>query len=95
MNAEPVRLFIKPWCPWCDRAMRWLDERGIRYQTLDVTADPSARAEMRRLSGQDRAPVLVVGGRVLADFGPEQLPAFWSAVARQPSPPGTVESPTR
>lgn len=57
--------------------MDWLDERGISYQVLDVTADPSAFDEMYRLSGQTLAPVIEVEGHVLADFGPEELAEFW------------------
>ena len=72
-----IRLFIKPYCPWCHKAMRWLDERGIKYETLDVIADDEAHAEMVRLSGQELAPVIDVDGRVLADFGPEELPGFF------------------
>ena len=32
---------------------------------------------MVNLSGQTYAPVIDVGGRILADFGPEELAAFW------------------
>ena len=77
--SEPLkpRLFIKPWCPWCQKAMNWLDEHGIEYEKIDVTADEAALEEMIRLSGQDLTPVLEAGGKVLADFGPEQLPGFF------------------
>ena len=80
---EPVkpRLFIKPWCGWCRQAMKWLDDHGIEYETIDVTADEAAFEEMIRLSGQDLAPVIQAGGKVLADFGPEQLPAFWKEIS--------------
>jgi glutaredoxin len=57
--------------------MRWLDEHGIKYETLDVIANGGAFDEMVRLSGQELAPVIKADGRVLADFGPEQLAAFW------------------
>jgi glutaredoxin len=56
--------------------MTWLDHEKISYETIDVIADPAAFAEMVRLSGQTCAPVLEVDGRVLADFGPEELPGF-------------------
>ena len=57
--------------------MRWLDEHGIKCETLDVIADEAAFDEMVRLSGQELAPVIEVDGIVLADFGPEQLARFW------------------
>jgi glutaredoxin 3 len=60
--------------------MRWLDDHDIAYEKLDVIADDAAFAEMVRLSGQELAPVLEVDGRVLADFGPEELEKFWKTL---------------
>jgi len=72
-----VRLFIKPGCPWCDEAMEWLDAHGIRYTRLNVNADADARAEMLELTGQTRAPSIEVDDHVLADFGADELEAWW------------------
>jgi hypothetical protein len=49
----------------------------VDYQRIDVIADETAYDEMIRLSGQDLAPVIDAGGRILADFGPDQLADFW------------------
>ena len=57
--------------------MRWLDERGIKYKTLDVISNREAFDEMEKLSGQTLAPVIDVDGKILADFGPEELETFW------------------
>ena len=57
--------------------MRWLDDHDIQYEKLDVIADEAAYEEMVRLSGQELAPVIEVDGKVLADFGPEELAKFW------------------
>lgn len=72
-----VRLFIKPGCPWCDEAADWLDTRGIRYEVLDVIRDQEARAEMHELTGQTKAPSIDVDGHILADFGADELEAWW------------------
>jgi len=71
-----IRLFIKPFCPWCHKAQRWLDERGVQYETLDVISDSKALTEMVNLTGQRFAPVIDVDGKILADFGPEELEKF-------------------
>jgi glutaredoxin len=76
-----IRLFIKPYCGWCHKAMRWLDNRGIKYEKIDVMADEAAFDEMIRISGQELAPVIDVDGKVLADFGPEQLEKFWKTIS--------------
>lgn len=77
------RLFIKPYCGWCHKAIRWLDDHNIQYEKLDVIADEKAFAEMVRLSGQELAPVLEVNGQVLADFGPEELPGFLKSLGHR------------
>jgi glutaredoxin 3 len=73
MKPKHVRLFIKPGCPWCEETVEWLDAHGYEYQTLDVTGNASARAEMRELTGQTRAPSIELDGHVLADFGADEL----------------------
>ena len=83
VKPKQVRLFIKPYCGWCLKAMRWLDERGIDYQMIDVMADETAYDEMIRLSGQELAPVIDVSGEILADFGPDQLASFWSRMEKK------------
>jgi glutaredoxin 3 len=72
-----IRLFIKPGCPWCDEAIDWLGAHGIKYQTLDVTNDSAARREMHDLTGQTKAPSIDVDGEILADFGADELEAWW------------------
>ncbi len=63
--------------------MRWLDEQGIEYEAVDVTADEAAFDEMIRLSDQELAPVIDVDGQILADFGPEQLADFWERLGKK------------
>jgi glutaredoxin len=78
VKPQRVRLFVKPWCPWCDEATDWLRARGIPFEELDVTSDPEARREMRELTGQTYVPSIEVDGRVLADFGAEELEEWWA-----------------
>lgn len=82
MKPASVRLFIKPYCPWCHRAERWLKDHDVAYQAIDVIADAKAFAEMVRLSGQELAPVIDVDGKILGDFGPEELEQFWRNLGR-------------
>ena len=74
--TAPLKLFIKAGCPWCDMAEEWLQAHGYRYTVVDVRADAEAYAEMKRISGQQRAPTLQVGDLLLPDFGPEELARF-------------------
>lgn len=77
MKPRRVRLFIKSFCSWCHQAIRWLDQHGVTYETIDVLDDDAGMEEMVRLSGQDLAPVIEVDGKVLADFGADELEEWW------------------
>jgi glutaredoxin 3 len=83
VKEKRIRLFIKPYCGWCDKAVDWLDKRGIEYEEVDVIADETAFDEMIRLSGQECAPVIEVDGEILADFGPDQLAIFWQKLEKK------------
>ncbi|HVV02006.1 MAG TPA: glutaredoxin family protein [Verrucomicrobiae bacterium] len=83
MKSNSIRLFIKPYCGWCHKAIRWLDDHDIEYETMDVIANEDAFEEMIRLSGQELAPVIDVNGEILADFGPDQLEAFWKRLGEK------------
>jgi len=83
VKPKRIRLFIKPYCGWCVKAMQWLDDRGVEYDSVDVIADETAFDEMIRLSGQDLAPVIDIDGEILSDFGPDQLADFWTKLERK------------
>ena len=85
MKPKRVRLFVKSYCPWCHRAIQWLTGRGIPFETVDVIHDEMAHDEMIRLSGQKLVPVIDVDGKILADFGPEQLATFWEELQQTAS----------
>lgn len=83
MKPEKVRLFVKPYCGWCQDAEEWLDARGITYETLDVISNAKAKKEMFELSGQTLAPVIEVDGEILADFDTGQLEVFWKRLEKE------------
>ena len=58
MSTPRPFLYLKPGCPWCDEAEDYLQEHGIAYGKADVNADPVAYDEMKRLSGQTKAPTM-------------------------------------
>ena len=85
MKPSSIRLYIKSGCGWCDEAEGWLDARGIAYERLNVSRDTALFREMIQLSGQTLAPVIDVDGEVLADFGADELEAWWKEMGFQPA----------
>lgn len=73
-----MKLYIKPWCPWCIEAVRWLEQRGYAFEKIDVLQDAEAFSHMRKISGQSLTPTLEVDEKVLPDFDVGQLERFLS-----------------
>lgn len=73
-------LYVKRGCPWCDEASEYLKRGKIAHETVMVSGDPAAMDEMRRISGQTKAPVLDCDGEILADFGVDELVPFLTRV---------------
>ncbi len=61
-----VEIYTTPFCPFCYRAKKLLDEKGVRFTEIDVTVTPGARQEMMdRAEGQRKVPQIFIGGRHL------------------------------
>lgn len=77
-DALPI-LYIKTGCSWCREVSAFLSDHGIGHREVNVSEDPLALAAMERVSKQTKAPVLDWHGKVLADFGVEELKPFLQA----------------
>jgi len=64
-EAPKIRIYTQPTCPACHSAKAYLNQKGVRYQDIDVTKDHEALHEMIHLSGVRATPVLVIGERIL------------------------------
>jgi glutaredoxin len=76
MAAPLPILYTKQGCPWCHEAVDFLDGHGVGYRLKEVSGDAAAFAEMQKKSGQTKAPTLDWHGKILADFGTDELIPF-------------------
>lgn len=57
-----VVMYATGWCPYCARARRLLEEKGVAFEEIDVEARPGARAEMiERSGGRSTVPQIFIG----------------------------------
>ena len=61
-------------------AKRYLAERGVKYDDVDVSRDQARALEMLTKSGQMGVPVLDIGGQVIIGFN---KPAIEDALSHQ------------
>lgn len=58
-----VVMYATRWCPYCARARRLLQSKGIEFEEIDVEDRPEARAEMIERSGRRTVPQIFIGSR--------------------------------
>jgi len=59
-----VEIYTKFGCPYCFRATRLLDEKGVAYEEYDINTVPGKRAEMLdRAPGRTTVPQIFIDGR--------------------------------
>jgi glutathione S-transferase len=54
-----LRLYEQEGCPYCERVATRLDELGLEYESVWVSARHSERQALKQLTGQRQVPVLV------------------------------------
>ena len=67
-TQAPVLMYTTSWCPYCTRARRLFESKGVPFTEIDVDEVEGARAEMRRRSGRTSVPQIFVGDRHLGGF---------------------------
>jgi glutaredoxin 3 len=58
-----VEIYSKMFCPYCVRAKRLLDEKGVDFEEYDISLGGPKRAEMvQRANGRTTVPQIFIGG---------------------------------
>jgi glutaredoxin 3 len=55
-----VVMYHTPACPYCARARKLLDEKGIDAEYIDVTGDRQRRAWLRQVTGRHTVPQIFI-----------------------------------
>ena len=62
---------------YCNQAKEYLSQKQIPFQDRDITRDPSALDELRRL-GYMTTPVLLIDGSMIVGFDRDKIDAALS-----------------
>ena len=77
MKPPPkIKIYTKYYCGWCHEALDYLNKLGWEYEELEVAKNEKNYQELVKLSGQDMTPTALIDGKLLVDFGEEELEAF-------------------
>ena len=61
-----IEIYTQPFCGYCYRAKKLLDDKGVAYEEIDVMEYPARRAEMvERADGRTSTPQIFIDGRAI------------------------------
>jgi glutaredoxin-like YruB-family protein len=55
-----IKVFSIPTCPFCKKTKKFLNEKGIEFEDINVMEDEKGREEMVKKSGQMNVPVIEI-----------------------------------
>jgi glutaredoxin 3 len=58
---KTVKIYTTPICPYCIRAKRLLDTKGVPYEEIDVSGDDRARMDLAERTGMRTVPQIFIG----------------------------------
>ncbi len=59
-----VEIYTKFMCPYCARAKKLLDEKGVKYEETEISGGGAKREEMiQRAGGRTTVPQIFIDGR--------------------------------
>ncbi len=74
-----VKVYSTPNCGWCNVLKRYLDEKHVRYEEIDVSRDRKAAMEMILKSGQRGVPVMDYKGNIIVGYDKDTIDRLISA----------------
>ncbi|NLC27899.1 MAG: glutaredoxin family protein [Campylobacteraceae bacterium] len=67
VQKKRVVLFTAPGCHWCTKAKSFFKRHEIRYKTIDISKDLSAKQDCEK-HGCRGVPVVMIGSRWICGF---------------------------
>jgi len=55
-------------CPYCSMAKDYLKDKGVEFESIDVSQDHDKAQEMMTKSGQSGVPVIDIDGTIIVGF---------------------------
>jgi len=58
-----IEIYIKTWCPFCAKAKKLLESKGLPYEEFDIESDSKFVTEMRERSKNHTVPQIFIDGK--------------------------------
>ena len=80
-STQPIIVYGAEWCAFCHVAMKYFDDKGVKYEYRNVDEDQMWLAESVTKSQQTGIPVLDIQGDISVGFDKPKIDASLQAHA--------------
>jgi glutaredoxin 3 len=65
---QPVRVYSKTYCPFCDRAKALFKSKGVEFTEILLDDKPEDYARLKEQTGHMTVPQIFIGGHFVGGF---------------------------
>ncbi|WP_347358426.1 glutaredoxin [Bdellovibrio sp.] len=63
-----VLIYKKNPCPYCDRAINFLNDKGIAHDIVDLTDKPEEIDRIKNETGWRTVPIIMIDGKLIGGY---------------------------
>jgi glutaredoxin len=71
-GSQNITMYSASWCVHCKRAKKYFNEKGIRFNEVDVEASEANRKEFKELGGGG-IPLILIGDKAMRGFNEQKF----------------------
>jgi len=63
-----VKIYSTNWCPYCANAKRFLNEKNIEFEEINIEKEGMNREDLEKLTGGRTVPQIVIDGNPIGNY---------------------------
>lgn len=63
-----VTIYSTDWCPYCQKAKKLLESKGVKYDEINVDQKPNLREEIVAKTGMKTIPQIFIGDHFVGGY---------------------------
>ena len=63
-----AKIYTTDYCPYCKKAKKLLDTKGIKYEEINLTNDPDMRSKLVETTGRNTVPQIYINGKHIGGY---------------------------
>ena len=63
-----IKIYTTSWCPYCQSAKRFLENKGLEFEKIDIEEQGISREQLKRLTGRSSVPQIIIENKPIGGY---------------------------